>query len=476
MTPQNNEDSTILFTAEPEAGAQNFPGEIITLKWQIPNSCTFKLYQSGIGNPLPVNCNQEKEKNISLGSVDVTFRLAGYDNDNNLACERTLSVKVLRPGWYDTKNTLFKGDPGYPDKTGGHYDLEPTSLLNADDVKLYGIFRFIFEGKEQVHLFETDDPFSGWRLFQPSGNEAFSKSFSDYNNVFSTSPGNEDKRVFPTSPGIYYNNKIWLIGGSQIHGTQRSRGVWCFNPQDGKWEDRGPANWEHRMGHAVLKFQNKICVLGGYGRKGKALNDVWTLDISKDGANKTWTCLQEDDASQELERWKGRCLFIPLAAGKEKEEKIWLYGGAPEPLSANVYNDAWFGTLKEAAGKENKSELIWEKANLAFLNTGDAARNPIASCLQLFQNRLHLFAKFKTLAADKSEKVETQAYVLVNPTTNTWEEFPCAGLRGWGEDKTFGCQVTAYNPVKTKRSMLIARALGNGTAHPVMKIYVPGIS
>ncbi|NTW06428.1 MAG: hypothetical protein HGA29_01145 [Syntrophaceae bacterium] len=206
------------------------------------------------------------------------------------------------------------------------------------------------------------------------------------------------------------------------------------------------------------------------------MNDIWTLDIGKDGANTTWTCLQEDDSAEELQRWKGRCLFNPVVAGKEREENIWLYGGTPEPLSTHLYNDAWLAEFKEAAEKGKKSELIWKKVDLAFMNTGDASRNPIASCLQLFQNRLHLFGKFKTIAADKSEKVETQAYSLVNPSTNTWEEFPCEGLRGWGEDKTFSYQVTAFNPAKTKRCMLIARALGNGTVNPVMKIYVPGLS
>jgi hypothetical protein len=226
MTQQNNETYTISFTSEPEAGTQNFPGDIITLKWQIPDSYTFVLYQVGVSDPLAVDCIKEKEKKISLGSTDVNFRLVGYDNNNNPAVERTLSIKVLRPGWYDVKNTLFKGDPGYPDKTDGYYDLEPTLLLNANDVKLYGIFRFTFKGRERALLFETQNPFGNWKLV----------------------PTSVPKKVdylpegFSTSPGVYFNDKIWLICGSQIDRDQCSNGLWCLDLKTKEWKDCSPVD------------------------------------------------------------------------------------------------------------------------------------------------------------------------------------------------------------------------------------------
>jgi hypothetical protein len=171
---------------------------------------------------------------------------------------------------------------------------------------------------------------------------------------------------------------------------------------------------------------------------------VWSLDVRR----RHWT--PHDKAP-----WKPRCLFHPARF----ENQIWLYGGAKEPFAAELYDD--FYTFSD--GK-------WEETKLTGIIKGDKPRKPIASCLQVFQGKLCLFGKFRTIAAgDKSERVEPLAFSLTSPSTKTWNSFPSDGLKNWGPDTTF-----SYQLVNFKNKMLIARALSYEAPNAVLKVYVPG--
>ncbi|MCU0571901.1 MAG: hypothetical protein MUC41_02800 [Syntrophobacteraceae bacterium] len=447
VVKESDTPDIIYFISDPEEGVQNCPGDTVTLKWRTHQLTNLGLYQIGVANPLRADFSTEEgSKEIHLGTAGVKFLLRGYDGSKPI--ERTLSLGILQPGWYGARNSLHEGDPGYPRpeneddvrelKRRGHCDLEPTLLLNANDIKLYAVFRFTFRGMERAFLFETLNPFGPWKL------------------VPSSVPGEAGCSIpagFATSPGVYFDDRIWLIGGSQIDPAPErcSNGVWSLDPRQGRWEPWEAAPWPSRMGHAVLAFQGKIWVLGGRDEAGNALDDIWTLDITQ----KAW-------APAGTVPRKKRCLLNPTVF----HDRIWLYGGAEEPFSDQLYDDAWVYQFEK--NEENQRVWKWEEVELTVINAGVASRKPIASCLQVFRGRLHLFGKFKTIAADKSQSVEPLVYCLVNPSTNVWEAFPCEGLKGWGGDTTFSYQVVAF-----RDRLLIARALSYESVNPVMKIYVP---
>jgi hypothetical protein len=427
----------IFFVSDPPAGVRNLPGDEVTLRWRTSRLTSRELTRVAMGEgELPCDFSRDEgAKIIADVSVDTTFRLAGYPEGGAARVSRELTVSVLRQGWYDLRNTILEGDPGYPSPANDVEDralatrppihLEPTLLLNDNDLRLYGVFRHDFRGTERALLFQNTNPFGSWKLVRssvPDQKGAIPEGFS-------------------TSPGVYFDDAVWLIGGSQIDPEIASNGVWRLDLGKGRWEHQGAAEWAPRMGHAVLVFQNRIWVLGGRDEVGNALNDVWRLDLT----SKKWTSLGNAP-------WAPRCLFGPAVFN----DQIWLYGGAREPFSSVLYDDVH-------VYRNDK----WDKLAMTEL-TGGAM--PIASCLQVFNNRLCLFGKFRTVyAGDKSEKLEPLAFSLSTPSTRTWDSFPNDGLKDWGGETTF-----SYRLINYRGKMLIAAALGFEAANPAMKIYVPG--
>ena len=289
----------IYFISEPEEGVQNLPGARVTLKWRTSKLEKLELTRVGSPDPLritPINKDEGSYTHPTV-SVDMVFRLKGYDGDRPI--ERELSVKVLRAGWYDITNILLEGDRGYSkhenkadtevlQEAVKQCSLEPTLLLNANNKFLYAVFRHIFGEKERAFLFRTENPFGPWEFIESS--------------VIGRPEGIRIPDGFSTSPGVYFDDKLWLIGGSQIDPDIVSNHVWRCDPKIGIWEKWGAAKWPARMGHAVLVYQGKIWVLGGVDAAGNALNDVWTTDVT---ANE-WTQLKVASS------WEPRCLFNPV--------------------------------------------------------------------------------------------------------------------------------------------------------------------
>ena len=440
-----SEPGIIYFISEPEAGTQNFPGDIVTLKWHTHKLEKLQLYKIVTGNKIPILDSEsvyfKKEENsieIPLQSVDVEFWLEGYNGSNCI--KQNLPIKVLQSPWYGVKNTIGKEHPAYPEGGEANYDLEPTLLLNANDVQLYGIFRFNFQGAERALLFETQDPFGNWKFLPTSVREM----------VCYIPEG------FSTSPGVYHDDKIWLVGGSQIDPDQCSNCVWCLDLTTKEWKNRTPEkkdypHWKSRMGHAVLVFKDKIWVMGGRDEAGNPLNDVWTLDVSKE--DNTWTELAEAD-------WEPRCLFSTAVF----EDKIWIYGGAAEPFSQILYDELWSATYDES-----RKSMKWENNQSGGPELGSSSIKPIASCMQRFKERLYLFIVYRIIG-DISDTVGATAFHLDTSTSPTWTIIPTDKLQGWVGTTTSSCQLVAY-----KGRMLIARILSYETIKTVMKIYVPSL-
>jgi Kelch motif len=422
----------IVFYSDPPEGTLNLPGNNIELKWTTFQLSDRKLEQVGISDPLPVDFEGDQGSYIATSvTTDTSFRLTGYSPQRD---DRQIQISVLTSGWYDLQNTILQGNPAYPqpgnEEEANSLDkqksltLEPTQLFNANDQMLYGIFRYTFAQRERSFLFRTANPFARW-------------------NLVDSSVPNQDGAVpegFASSPGIYFDDQIWLIGGSQIDPDNTSNIVWRLDPQNGTWRNLGAAPWKERMGHAAVIYQNQIWIMGGRDSGGNALNDVWRLD----SATSKWTMMTQKAP------WTPRCLFQPA----NFDGKIWLYGGAKAPFASELYNDLYVYS----------PETQWVKKDLTgVLSAGN--KKPIASCLQVFNNKLHLFGKFRT--DSDADVVEPFAFSLDPGQFQTWETFSNDGLNNWGSNSTF-----SYQLVNFQEKLLIAKALGYGP-NLVLKVFVP---
>ncbi|OQW75606.1 MAG: hypothetical protein BVN35_08120 [Proteobacteria bacterium ST_bin11] len=433
----------ISFESEPRESVSHLRGDNVVLKWQTYGLQDIELTRSGSSRTLAYQRDGELGGRYTIVNVtaDSTYRLRGYDGDR--VVERELTVKVLRPGWYDAINVLQEGDPGYPVaqnaaeaqtlENARKQLLELTLLINANNEKIYGIFRCFVDKRECAMLFETENPFADWSLVESS--------------VAGKPSGLRIPSGFSTSPGVYADNKIWLIGGSQIDKVY-SNEIWCFDPKQKIWSTLGQANFPARMGHGVVELDNKIWVMGGHN--GKALfKDIWTFDPK----NEQWTLLTASGTDD----WKGACLISPTIYQKH----IWLYGGASKPGAAS-YNDLYVFPYS------NNNAYSSEKKNTDAI-TDAGSKTPIGSCLQFINNDLLLFGKFRTEAGE-SRLDEALAFRLSNPETSTWERFPSDGLESWGADTTF-----SYQAINFRDKMLVAKALprkDEDKRNPVLKIYV----
>ncbi|MBK7676725.1 MAG: hypothetical protein IPJ27_19260 [Candidatus Accumulibacter sp.] len=192
-----------------------------------------------ISGSFPVQGQFPETEKPSITSV---YRLEGkYTKPDQTEVRNALdrTVQVISPGW--NRIALPQGSP--------------VRLFVANDFsgsgsdRLYGIFRNV-GGSYALHSSATG--VDAWRL----------------------EPGDVPQHM-ATSPGIYYKNKLWLIGGSSVDPDSPLNQVWCYEA-DQSWTRKGdfPSTMPARMGHACLVFQDTLWVIGGYNN-GTAYRDVW---------------------------------------------------------------------------------------------------------------------------------------------------------------------------------------------------------
>jgi hypothetical protein len=468
VTKAPDKPDIINFTSEPPEGVQNFPNQSVTLKWRVYGLNSVELTRVGNTDFIPFKATPDSKNETVEGvavikdiAVDTQFRLRGYADSKPV--DRILGVRVLRNDWYDLRKTIGPGDGGYPPPrneaqaralktdTAPRFELEPALLWNDEHGTLYAIFRHDLDGEERALLFRTQNPFAGWNFVESSVEDQ---------------PGLVPEG-FATSPGVYCNGQLWLIGGSQVELTNTSSSVWRLNPRDEKkiwkkktWSDGEDAPWSERMGHGVVFLPPRIWVMGGCDQTGKAINDVWWLDIRDE--NNKWNRMPDPAP------WAPRCLISPTVYN----DRIWVYGGTKQPTSAELYDDLYTSSPDGA----------WEKMEMTDVIKGRDGKKPVASCLQVFQNKLHLLGKFQTVAAsDNSKLVESLAFSLSDVGTKIWSRFPSDRLQNWWGDTASSYQLVNFKLGRDKvkeDEMLIARALGDRaldvrSPNTVLKVYVP---
>ena len=134
-----------------------------------------------------------------------------------------------------------------------------------------------------------------------------------------------------TSPGAFFDNAIWLVGGSQVDPGECSNEIWCYQPFEKKAHSF-TANWPARMGHALVVFQDRLWILGGLDANGNALDDVWVYG-GMDTFNKPPNSVLQWTSGQKLPEpvCQPSVAAFEDGAGASKKERLWLTGGADSP-------------------------------------------------------------------------------------------------------------------------------------------------
>lgn len=296
----------------------------------------------------------------------------------------------------------------------GNMEYEPTVLFNADDDVLYGIFR----DNGQAWLCRSGYPFRDWVAVE---NGAMP----------------EDAYKQCTSPGVFFDQKLWLVGGSQVDPNTRDNSIWCFDPKQPGWKPFAAKNpFSRRMGHALLVFEDAIWLMGGFGSSGKALNDIWTLDV----ASERWTRKSNPDP------WPKRCRF----AACRFEDTICLYGGMDDPSDNKFKQDMW--TYRTDGG--------WQKAveELAL----DVI--PKSACLQGFKDHLYLIGVGTARHGGNTRSF----FYRTGKIEGQWTALPSDALEGWEKE-----QLPAYRLLAWDRRCLVANALGPNQPNTKIRTYVP---
>jgi hypothetical protein len=137
--------------------------------------------------------------------------------------------------------------------------------------------------------------------------------------------------------GVVFNDKMWITGGvGIIQQTPKTtftslNDIWFS--ENGRCWTQAITNAPARSGHALLVFNGKLWLIGGYASSwGKYKNDVW---CSTDGIS--WTCIADSAAFSP--RIYHSCVSF--------NGKMWIIGGLTR---TSHMNDVW----------SSIDGLIWE--------------------------------------------------------------------------------------------------------------------
>lgn len=119
---------------------------------------------------------------------------------------------------------------------------------------------------------------------------------------------------------VPYQDKLWLIGGYGRAGYKND--IWSTTDGIFWSKENAAAEFSARAGHQIVIFQNKLWLIAG-GKNGSLKNDVWS---SQDGVH--WEL--ETDSAEFAPRTEHQVVVY--------QNQLWLIGGAGE---SGKYNDVW---------------------------------------------------------------------------------------------------------------------------------------
>lgn len=219
-----------------------------------------------------------------------------------------------RSGYFTSGFDLdISGTLTYAQTDGTSVDKTVSSTIsNAEIGKNYVLnVDAVLENGEVVFQVNLDDSFTDEVIDIGLGNSTAGWTLATANAPW-------EARRYHTS--LVYDNKIWVIGGSDNQG----------NFLDDAWYSVDGINWTqatdnaftNRDAHSSVVFDNNMWVLGGYNSSQGNRNDVLS---SSDGAN--W--------SQFPSLWNERSSHASISF----DNKIFVIGG-----NASDANDVWYST------------------------------------------------------------------------------------------------------------------------------------
>ena len=225
--------------------------EEYTLWWKVKDEDNLYI-QEDKGDKKPAT-DKEKIRKPKPGVTEITL-IATSGTEPGGEPTYSTEKKITIVGRQDT------GISPVPDPFAGGILV---NLVKKDQGSMYGLVTDA--GKTNVRLWKTNDGVK----WEPT-----------------TIASNEGKHVSAAcSSGIYYQGRIYLIGGSRFDPNGKSASVYDLNVDTGEWRENLNTGFTERMGQAVVIVKNEpgtveeIYMLGGYGPEGP-LKDIYSFSIS----------------------------------------------------------------------------------------------------------------------------------------------------------------------------------------------------
>ncbi|MXQ09191.1 hypothetical protein GQ651_15195 [Alphaproteobacteria bacterium GH1-50] len=261
-------------------------------------------------------------------SITTTYRLrvtfpdpdGGVRPDARI--EETVLVQVLAPGW----NQITFADES-PLQLFAH-----TAFGVGDQVGLYGLFHL---GERKVGLRFSAGGLDDW---VPAENGLFPREMV----------GRRSSGGMETSPGVVYQNRIWLVGGSSVDMNRDGADVWSY----GRDPDTGETGWRRedvaplpdnvqtppdkrlgRAGHSCVVVagedsEERLLVIGGFQKQNRSyFSDVLVFQPE----TRDWEVYATAP-------WTARRGHSCTVCNTKDGHEIWLFGGN---CSGTDFNDIW---------------------------------------------------------------------------------------------------------------------------------------
>lgn len=211
---------------------------------------------------------------------------------------------------------------------------------------------------------------------------------------------------------IFFNHKLWMLGGMIYDQPQTGFRNDLWNSADGKdWSQvSAKAAWQPRREPRVVMFKNRLWLFGGAIKsapnKGprEFLNDVWSsedgINWSQVSANAAWTprdprhilvfkdrlwmigsqgtrdVWRSDDGISWVQTTRARWQVRYAYGTAVFDDKIWVYGGQESVGNTSALNDVWYSA----------DGVQWQQQ---FLHAPWSPRIPWSSIV--FKDRLWLY-------------------------------------------------------------------------------------
>lgn len=255
-------------------------GESTTLSWSIDDCDKLELYRNGLDKPVmswqkASNTSSvfPKQHTVTVNGDTQEYILKAY-NKEKVANLPIYLRSYTKTGISVVGSGLFEGG-----RLMGIY-------TDGRDRKLYALVEAFDTPKKEVidvFLWESVDGFKWEKTVDGSKYVAFNSPYNE--------GGLRVPLSFAESPGVFYKNKLYLIGGSRFNPDITSNEVYFYeflsssenSTQQKGWQKRNNADFFPRMGHSCIVHECNIWVIGGctsgeYTGGAGSKKEIWSFN------------------------------------------------------------------------------------------------------------------------------------------------------------------------------------------------------